>query len=136
MSGETQSFELRGVRQPAMADQDDFVTALSEFAHTQIGNHAASDALHDLSAQVTEIVAASGAGVSLVCQGGSLGFAAALDSAVAGGLSVSPPRAVADARAAGVGARHRRGGGIADAPRRHRPGGAQPLSRPSPGSDS
>jgi GAF domain-containing protein len=66
-----------------MADQDRFVVALSEFAHTLTGNFAIGDVLHDLSVQVTQVLDASGAGVSLADEDGSFRFVTALNEATA-----------------------------------------------------
>jgi GAF domain-containing protein len=64
----------------AMPDQELFVVALSDFAHTLVGDYAVSDVLHDLSIRVTEVFEVSGAGVSLAdADNGSIRFVTAID---------------------------------------------------------
>jgi GAF domain-containing protein len=65
-------------RMAAMPDQELFVLALSDFAHTLVGDFAAIDVLHDLSMRVTEVFGVSGAGVSLA-DNGSIRFVTAID---------------------------------------------------------
>jgi GAF domain-containing protein len=61
-----------------MPDQQLFVVALSEFAHTLVGDYAVSDVLHDLAIKVTDVFSITGAGVSLAANG-SIRFVTAID---------------------------------------------------------